>query len=433
MEKMMIKSKLPAEKRLELVHVSLMRDDRFKAFVGLFMVGKTEVVDIPLTACTNGRDAKYGREFVDELTDKELAFLVMHENMHKAYRHLTTWRALWAMNRPIANAACDHVINLQLVDMDPSETMIAFPRDKDTNKRIGHYDERFKGMDSKQIFDILVDEEKNKPKRGKGGFGVPSDNGNGGKTDSDVDDSEGGEGENEGGFDEHDWEGAKEMGAEERKQLERDIEQAIRQGGIYAGKTGANMPRELAELLKPRVVWREVLQQFTKMHLRNRESPSWRKAHRNFLWQDVILPSIIGKRLKHLAIGIDASGSVVGPLLDAFLSELNKICRDLLPERIDIMYWDTEVCQHEVFKGSDSTTILHRTSPRGGGGTNPDCIVDFMVKKGINPDALVILSDGYMHSAPAAWARMKAPTLWCIIGNDTYVPPCGQLVNVKEV
>ncbi len=426
----MIKSKLPAEKRLELVHVSLMRDDRFKAYVGLFMVGKTEVVDEPITACTNGRDARYGRGFVDELTDKELAFLVMHENMHKAYRHMTTWRSLWELNHLAANLSCDHVINLQLVAMDPTESMIAFPRDRDTNKRIGAYDERFKDMDSKQVFDILIKESKDKPKRGRG---TPND-GNG-KGDSGVDSSEGdGEGDGDsGGLDQHDWKGAKEMDAEERKQLERDIEQAIRQGGIYAGKTGANMPRELSELLKPKVVWREVLQRFTKMHLRNRESPSWRKAHRNYLWQDIILPSIIGKRLKHLAIGIDASGSVVGPLLDAFLSELNKICRDLLPERIDIMYWDTDVCQHETFKGSDSTTIIQRTSPRGGGGTNPDCIVEFMYKKNINPDALVILSDGYMHSSPAAWMRMKAPTLWCIIGNDTYVPPCGQLVNVKEV
>jgi predicted metal-dependent peptidase len=431
---MMIKSKLPAEKRLELVHVSLMRDDRFKAYVGLFMVGKTEVVEESITACTNGRDAKYGRGFVDELTDKELAFLVMHENMHKAYRHMTTWRALWDTNNMAANMACDHVINLQLVDMDPNESMIAFPRDKDTNKRFGVYDERFKGMDSKQVFDILVKENEDKPKRGNGKPDDGKGKGDSGVEDSEAgDDSGDGDGDGDGGLDQHDWKGAKDMDAEERKQLERDIEQAIRQGGIYAGKTGANMPRELSELLKPKVVWREVLQRFTKMHLRNRESPSWRKAHRNFLWQDMILPSIVGKRMKHLAIGIDTSGSVVGPLLDAFLSELNKICQDMMPERIDVMYWDTQVCQHEVFKGSDSTNIVHRTSPKGGGGTNPDCIVEFMHKKHINPDALVILSDGHMHSDPAAWARMKAPTLWCIIGNDSYVPPYGQLVNVKEV
>ena len=70
-----VKSKLSAEKRLELVHVSLMREKRFAFFAGLFMVGRTTIVDAPITAATNGRDATYGREFVGELTDKELAFL----------------------------------------------------------------------------------------------------------------------------------------------------------------------------------------------------------------------------------------------------------------------------------------------------------------------------------------------------------------------
>ena len=35
---MVLKSKLPAEKRLELVHVSLMREKTFAFFAGLFMV-----------------------------------------------------------------------------------------------------------------------------------------------------------------------------------------------------------------------------------------------------------------------------------------------------------------------------------------------------------------------------------------------------------
>ena len=87
-------TRMAAERRLELVHVSLMRDKRFAFFAGLFMVGKTTITEMPITAMTNGKDATYGRAFVDMLTDKELAFLVLHENMHKCYRDLTTWGAL---------------------------------------------------------------------------------------------------------------------------------------------------------------------------------------------------------------------------------------------------------------------------------------------------------------------------------------------------
>ena len=71
---MLTKARLPAEKRIEVVHVSLMRDPKFALFAGLFMVGNVKVVDTPFfTASTNGRDATYGRWFVDQLTDKELA------------------------------------------------------------------------------------------------------------------------------------------------------------------------------------------------------------------------------------------------------------------------------------------------------------------------------------------------------------------------
>jgi len=233
-----LKKTLSVEQRIELVHVSLMRNKKFALFSGLFMVGKTIVDDSP-TARTNGRDAWYGRAFAEQLTDKELAFLVMHENMHKCYRHLTTWRALYDIDPTLANAACDYVINIQLVDMDPSEEMLAFPMDKKTGKRIGLFAVRFRGMDTKQVFDILRAEQGERGKQGEQGDGEQGDGegtviGDGGKNPDEQGNS----------LDDHDWDGAKELSEDEQKQLERDIEQALRQGGIYAGKVGGDIPRD---------------------------------------------------------------------------------------------------------------------------------------------------------------------------------------------
>ena len=421
---MILKPKLKAEQRIELVHVSLMRNPAFALFAGLFMVGRTSVSDLIPTARTNGRDAEYGRAFVDGLSDKELAFLVMHENMHKCYRHLTTWKALHEVDHQLANMACDHVINIQLYDMDKMESVLSHPRDPKTGKYLGCFDERFRGMDAKQVFDILREEQPEPPPRGK-----PCDDGEegdgpaGGNNRQDVGNS----------LDEHDWDGAKDgMSEEEKKQLEQDIDHALRQGAIYAGKVGGHMSREISEILAPKIDWREVLKRFVKTHLKGRDAPSWRKAHKNYLWQDVILPAIIGKKMKHLVIAMDTSGSVHGPLLDAFMSELNKLVVDIKPERVDILYWDTEVDGHETYT-SGHGDIVHKTKPRGGGGTNPDCIPVFMAKNSIKPDALVVLTDGYMHSNPPGWASLATPTLWCVIGNDNYVPPKGQIVNIKEV
>ena len=424
----MLMKKLTAEQRIELVHVSLMRNKEFALFAGLFMVGKTSVSDTVSTARTNGRDAEYGRAFVDSLRDKELAFLVMHENMHKCYRHLTIWKGLHDIDHNLANRACDYVINLQLFDMDQGENTIAHPRDPKTGKYQGCFDTRFRGMDAKQVFDILRQEEE------EGGGGGGEEEG------EDEGPTGGGNGHHEthrqdvgNSLDEHDWHGAKDgISEDEKKQLEQDIDHALRQGAIYAGKVGGNMSREIGELLAPKVDWRAVLKRFVKTNLRGRDAPSWRKAHKNYLWQDVILPAIIGKKMKHLVIAMDTSGSIQGPLLDAFLSEMNKLLQDVAPDRVDILYWDTKVDGHETYT-NDLKSIVSKTKPRGGGGTDPDCIPEFMIKNKLKPDALVVLSDGYMHSNPPGWARVTAPILWCIIGNADYVPPKGQVVNIKEV
>ena len=417
---MLVKAKLAAEKRLELVHVSLMRAPEFALFAGLFMVGKATVDDVTPTAATNGRDARYGRAFVDNLTDKELAFLVMHENMHKCYRHLTTWRALYELDRACANQACDYVINIQLRDMDPHGKFIVMPTDKNTGKVLGLIDEKYRGMDTKQVFDILRQKQEDEGGGGDGDGGEQSDSG------SDSSGKPSG-----GGFDDHDWDDAQNgMSKEEQEQLGREIDQALRQGGIYAGKVGGNMPREIGELLKPKVDWREVLRRFVRTSLKDRDSVSWRRAHKNYLWQDVILPSIMGKRVKHLVIAMDTSGSIQGPILTEFLSEMNGIVRDTGADRVDVLYWDTEVAGHEIHKGNNKD-IVHKTSPKGGGGTDPDCVVDFMHEHELKPDALIMLTDGYMHSNKPKWAAIKAPTLWCVIGNDNYEVPNGQKLVIK--
>jgi predicted metal-dependent peptidase len=400
-----------------------MRDKRFAFFAGLFMVGVTTITEEAITAKTNGRDAFYGRTFVDMLTDKELAFLVLHENMHKCYRHLTTWRALYEIDRSIANQACDYVINIQLHDMDTGETMIAMPRDKTTRKHIGLIDVKFRGMDTKQVFDILME----KKEEGGGGGGEEGDEGGGGgggeQTDSESDSP---------GLDEHDWQGAKEMTTEAVKELTQEIESALRQGGIYAGKVGGDMLRSVKDMLEPKVDWREVLRRFVRTSLKDRDSPSWRKAHKNYLWQDIILPSIVGKRMKHLVIAMDTSGSIQGEMLSLFMGELNKVVTTTNPDRVDVLYWDTEVAGHETHKGA-AKLIVSKTKPKGGGGTDPDCVPAFMLDKKLEKaDALVVLTDGYMTSDPRKWAGLGLPILWCIIGSDSFKIPRGQVVCVTK-
>ena len=390
------------ERRLSKVKISIMRNPKFALWSGLMTVGKTSVVeDIP-SACTNGRDEQYGREFIKKLDDKELAFVVLHETLHKAYRHMTTWKRLHDEDHHLANLACDYVINLQLVDMDKDELLLAMPKRPD-GKPLGAIDERFRGMNAKQIFDILKEEQE------EGGGG-------------------GGE-----GFDEHDWEGASSLSEEDKKQLEKEVDQAIRQGIIaeqkVVGKGGGRMGRDLADLVEPKVDWREVLREFVKATCNAKDTSSWRRVNRRYLSSDIYMPSLIGERVGHLVIGIDTSGSVGNKELAEFLSEVQSIAKDVHPDKVDLIYWDGKVAGHEEYSASQVDSIIDSTKPAGGGGTDPTCVMKYMKKKAIKPEAIIMLTDGYIGNWGDEW---NAPILWTIVGNNRDYAPVGKTIHVKD-
>lgn len=415
------------ERKLQKAKISLMRNPKFALWSGILMVGKTSIVDNIATACTNGRDEQYGRAFVKSLSDKELAFLVLHEALHKALRHLTTWKKLHDENHKLANAACDYVINLMLLDLDPNGDTIVMPKIKDgpmMGKPMGLIDVRFKGMNAKQVFDILKQEQQEQ----EGDEGGTPDDG------TPVDGSGRVPGKGGAGLDDHDWGGAAELSEDERKQLEREIDQAIRQGIMAekkVGKGAGGMGRELQDLLEPKVNWREALREFVKSTCSAKDTSSWRRVNRRFLSGGVYMPSLIGEKVGHIVVAIDTSGSVGGKELAEFLSEVKGIAEEVNPEKVDLIYWDSAVAGHEEYEGgSDVANIVSSTRPKGGGGTSPSCISTFLDDKKITPECVIVLTDGYVGSD---WGHgWTAPVLWVIVGGNTVVAPNGKTVHVKD-
>jgi predicted metal-dependent peptidase len=400
------------ERRVQKAKVTLMRNPKFALLSGILMVGRTYVKDDLPTACTNGRDESYGREFVKKLRDPELAFVIAHEAGHKMYRHLTTWKKLHDENHELANQACDYVINLMLRDLDPTEQVVAMPRYKDGPMRGNHMgliDEKFRGMNTKQVFDILKQEE---------------EGGDAGK----------GEGGNGHSFDDHDWDGAKEMTEEEKKDLARDIDQAIRQGQMarqkIAGAGAGGLDRELQDLLEPKVDWREVLREYVKAVCRAKDASSWRRVNRRFLSMGTYMPSMIGEKMGHLVIGIDTSGSIGGQELADFLSEVKGIAEEVMPSQVDLIYWDSAVAAHEEYSEQDVPNIVSSTKPRGGGGTSPSCVSAYLKEKNIKPECTIILTDGYVGDD---WgSEWTSEVLWCIVGGNTDTAPNGKTIHIKE-
>ena len=401
------------ERRLSKAKVTLMRNPKFALLSGVLMVGRTSIDEDVPTACTNGRDEKYGRAFVNSLADSELAFVIAHEAGHKMYRHLTTWDKLYKENARLANIACDHVINIMLRDLDPTEQIIRMPRDA-KGELIGVCDTKYRGMSTKQVFDLLKKEGEGE---GQGGGGSGEGNGH----------------EN-GGFDEHDWEGAKGLTEEQKKELARDIDQAIRQGQMaaqkIAGGGSGGLSRELVDLMQPKIDWREALREYVKSVCRAKDQSSWRRVNRRFLSTGIYMPSMIGEKMGHLVIGVDTSGSVGGKELSEFLSEVQGIAEEVMPSQVDLLYWDGEVAGHEEYTESDVANIVSSTKPKGGGGTSPSCVSRYLKDKKIEPECVVMLSDGYVGDD---WGHeWSCPVLWVIVGGNNVVAPNGKTIHIVD-
>jgi predicted metal-dependent peptidase len=396
-----IGKQLTPEQRLSKAVVDIMGNPKYVALAGVLMIGEKSLKDDVPTACTNGRDEMYGRAFVDELNDAELRFLVLHESYHKLYKHLTTWRHLYDENPQLANMACDYVINQKITD-DNTDGWARMPKG-------GCLDPKYRGMDSAQVYNLLK----------QGGSG-------------DTGSSEGSGSQGNGlpqGFDEHDWEGAGELSDDERRELARDIDEAIRQGALIAGKMGSGGDRDLQDLLQPQVDWREVLREFINATCAGNDYSTWQRPNRRFMSAGVYLPSGISEQVGELVVAIDTSGSIGSRELTQFLSEVHSICQTVKPDAVRLLYWDTKVCRDEKYDNTQLDDLVKSTKPAGGGGTRIDCVPKYMAEYGIKPQAVIVLTDGYLGGN---WGQWACPVLWCLLDNDRAKPDVGKHVNIKS-
>jgi predicted metal-dependent peptidase len=401
---------LSPDQRVQKAVIDIMANPRYVALAGVLMIGsrrvETDKSKCP-TAYTNGRDEVYGADFIADLNDRQLRFLVLHEVYHKLYRHLTTWQHLYKENAQLANMACDYVINCKLVD-DNADLFATM----DGPLAVGCHDTKYRGWDSAQVFNDL---KKNPPPQGQGGG---QGQGQGGS----------GQGQGGQGFDEHGWGDAEEMTAEEQRDLAREIDEAIRQGALAAGKLGNGMDRDMVELLQPQVDWREVLRDFVQTTCQGNDYSTWRRPNRRYIGAGVYMPSGISEQIGEIVVAIDTSGSIGARELGVFLAEIKSVADTVHPEAIRILYWDTSVCGDERYEGAEVDNIIQSTKPKGGGGTDVRCVPQYITDKQIKAQAVIVLTDGYLFGG---WGQWHHPVLWCVLDNERAVPDVGKTVHVK--
>ena len=447
--------KLTPQQGLTKAVVKVMGEPMYLPMTGIYMIGSREVDPNIPTACTNGRDEKYGVAMIEAISDANLRYIIIHEGKHKAYRHLKIWKVLYEKNARIANMACDYVINLEIEDevkaimerkrKDGAPDWNVPFAEMPTGDYQGLVDEKFRGMNAKQVVDILYQEDKDDDNEGEGGQGgqhgqqkqTKSENEQGSEGDEKTLPQEGqpsapdttGSENTAVGFDDHDWEGAQDMSDQEKKDLEKAIDTAVRQGCMAASKSGAGgTVTALEALLKPQINWLDVLRDFMVSNCRGNDMSTYKTPNRRYIGAGYYFPSGISETVEILCVEIAMSGSIVIAEARRQLSEVVDIAKMVRPKELHVLYWDTKVARAEKYALEDLDDVVKKTQPTGGGGTDVTCVPQYLEEHKIKPNASIVFTDGYVWE----WGTWDHPVLWCIVDNEGAMPDNGKVLHVSS-
>lgn len=416
---------MDAELKLKKAHIRLMRHPETCLYSGIILLGDTKIVDgddnVP-TACTDGLNTYYGREFLNGLTLEETCGLVLHENLHKLLKHIPRHKDLASKDPMLANVAMDFVVNDVIMNLK-DKTLAKLPDG-------GLYDPMFHDWSVRQVFDYLWDERQKQPKPPEGQQGkTPSGQGGQPKRGTqqrgeplDKHDYEGQDGK--------DGKGGNKLTPEQQRELERKINEGLQQGGLLAGKFGVDIPRVIKDQMEPEIAWSDVLDDFWAGVMRGVDEYTYSRLNRRRLADDLYLPSPYSETVGRMVFAIDTSGSIDDKQIARVAARISNLCELYPPESVIVLWWDTRVHAEQRFEIESYANIATLLKPVGGGGTRVSCVSQYMNERHIDADGVIVFTDGHVEHE-VKW-DVACPTLWLVTQNRAFTPPHGRKVMVKE-
>jgi predicted metal-dependent peptidase len=360
------------------------------------------------TAATDGRHFYYNSRFIDMLKPKEVEFLFGHEVLHCVYDH---FGRRGDRDHQLFNIANDFAVNADLKKHRVGEFITSVPC---------LYDSKYEGMSSEEIYDDLYE---NAEKINMSDL-----------IDKLLDDHLDGEGDsdsdNEGDDKDGKGRGRPKLSKEERQKIKDEIKEAVLAAAAAsdgAGNLPAGVKRLIQDMTAPKMNWRELLRMQLESTIKS--DFTWMRASRRGWHMDAIMPGMKNDEMIDIAVAVDASGSIGERMLKDFLSEVQGIMDQFAAYRIHILTFDTRVYNPETYNSDNLDTICDY-EVKGGGGTDFDCVFEYLKEEQIEPKRLVVFTDGYPFGS---WGDENyTDTVWIIHGNTTVVPPWGQYAYYEK-
>ena len=364
------------------------------SFYGLLLMNMKFSIDVNSpTAYTDGNKICFGPEFMDELNDRELEFVLMHELLHVVLKHC--YRGL-EYNNFWFNVACDIVVNSNILksrDMDLS--YISIRKYGESMHLAPNGDEGY-NYTAEEVYEMLKSIAKEIP-------GLASM------------------------FDDHSKWGMSGLSSEWDERIVSSIS-IINESGKGAGKIPLGALRQYNKLINPQVNWKIILRDFMSREVNDYSfSPPDRRYDGPFFMPD--FNGDVDVLKLNVLFAIDTSGSVSNEAIGAALTEIKAVIDESYSIDGFIVCLDADLYEPTPISEFD----INNFKAQGGGGTNFkaffEAVPEISKKMKNKPDLIIFITDGY-DDFPSEEARDNIPVLW-IINNDEVTPPWGMVARIE--
>lgn len=358
------------------------------------------------TAATDGLKFYYNSRFIMMLKTKEVEFLVGHEVLHVVYDHMGRRDD---RDPQVWNIADDYAVNADLKRHKVGQFITTVPC---------LYEQKYDGKPAEEIYDDLMKNVQH----------IDIDS----LLDQMIDDHmDGDEGENEGeGNNNKKAKGRPKLSPEERERIRQEVKQAIINAAqsAEAGSLPKGVERLIKQAINPIMPWRELLQ--INLTSAIRTDYSWMKPSRRGWHMDAVMPGMTPGEEIDVTIAIDMSGSISDSQAQQFLGEISGMMSSFDGYKLHVFCFDTSIYNPVDFTSENLDTI-DTYEPQGGGGTDFDCVFDYLKENAIEPKRLVVFTDGYPCGS---WGDADyCDTTWIIHGDKNPNPPFGTYAIYDEV
>lgn len=362
------------------------------------------------TACTDGKNIFFNKDFLLSLREDELVFVLGHEVLHCLLNHMDR---IGNRDRRMFNIACDYNVNSILVSFKVGRLLEG-----------ALYEPKYQGLTSEEIYKQLSQLLKNDLNSMDNH--IYDDQHNASSDDNEEDQK----------LKEEIQRLAKELNIDTKEKDAKEIENLIEKlyhqhkNELYSNKN--SMIKSVLENYNFKeeslISWQEVLKEY--LYNLVQTEITYMKPNRKGYSGDFILPSYRREPQLNIAVAIDVSGSMKLSWIHQFMEEIYSILKDVPQVKIDLWGFADTIRSHMKLDVNDIEELR-----------NFRCLIDgltifnvnweFMQNNNINPDIFIMLTDGEPTNNDWAPRENLSECIFTIINNNQITAPYGKTIHIE--